>query len=126
MAVGSIVDQYVATLMREAVYEEIDGGVGGTLPQFFGVVGIGEDRENCELDLRDLLDQSIFSLLRRGYDIPVVQGIDLNTAPMRALAALQELEADPSDGEIYSDEREFDAALTALTKPLDGPIQGSS
>jgi predicted RNase H-like HicB family nuclease len=80
--------EYLTRAMRGAHYEIMeDGRYWGEIPGLQGVWADGDTLEQCRETLREVLDDWLLIGLRRGDQIPVVDGIDLNRGPeARAVA----------------------------------------
>lgn len=82
----SIFDRYAREALKDAEYEELgDGSVVGRVP-LMGVTEVGRDRERCEEELRSQIADWARESIRFGDRVPIIAGIDLNTAEARAQA----------------------------------------
>jgi predicted RNase H-like HicB family nuclease len=112
MQLLSIVEDYVMAAMRRAELEPMENGVvGATVPDCFGVVAVGADIHECSANLYARLEDWVRVSLERGYQLPVIDGIDLNTDAARVLATYHGGRQRPSAGEFLCDESELQAAF---------------
>ena len=72
--------QYIAAAMRHAKYEilEDDGTYYGEIPPCQGVWANAETLEDCRTELEEVLGDWILIRTRRGLELPVIEGIDIN------------------------------------------------
>jgi predicted RNase H-like HicB family nuclease len=72
---------YMQAAMRHATYEILEEHEGfcSEIPGLQGVWGSNATLEGCREDLQAALEGWIVFRLRRGLDVPPVDGIDLNT-----------------------------------------------
>ena len=74
-----IFSDYFDAAMTTAEYETYeDGTVGARVRACSGVLGFGNNLEECKADLRSALEGWVLLGMRRGHTLPVVDGIDLN------------------------------------------------
>ena len=70
---------YIQTALRHAKYEMMENNrFFGSIPECPGAWGEGATLEECRDELQSVLEDWIVFRLRRGLDIPTVNGIDLN------------------------------------------------
>ncbi len=75
----SLLTDYLNEAMALAEYEELEDGTHyGQIPQCWGVIAFKETSEECEGELRSVLEDWILAGLRWGDFLPVVAGINLN------------------------------------------------
>ena len=75
--------EYIETGMRRARYEILeDGTFCGTIEGVRGVWANEDTLEACREELRSVFEDWILFSVRRGCDLPVLDGIDLNPAPV--------------------------------------------
>ena len=74
-----MLSQYIERVMHHATYEKTESGkYFGSLPVTPGVWSEAENLEQCRTELREVLEEWIVLSLKRGDDLPVVDGCDLN------------------------------------------------
>lgn len=73
---------YIHAAMHQATYELLPDGEGfyGEIPPLEGVWANATTLEGCREELQHVLEGWIILGLRLGHTIPVIDGIDLNTA----------------------------------------------
>lgn len=70
---------FLDTAMAEARYEVLgDGRVAGEIPSCIGVMAVSATKNECEADLRSVLEGWVLLGLELGHRLPTVGGIDLN------------------------------------------------
>ncbi len=70
---------YIAAALKQAVYTPQENGtLLGTIPGLQGVLAQEPTQEACQVELAAGLDSWLTARLRRGLEIPVIAGIDLN------------------------------------------------
>lgn len=71
--------QYLDAAMRLAKYEYLpeDGVYYGEIPPLAGVWATGETVENCQRELREVLEEWVALRRRWGLSLPVIEGISL-------------------------------------------------
>lgn len=112
MPLLTVVEDYVIAAIRHAEFEQFANGmVGATVPGCPGIVAAGADIHECARDLYARLEEWIRVSLATGQDLPVIDGIDLNSESSKLLAGYHGGAASPAHGEFYADESEFEAAL---------------
>lgn len=68
------VSEYCKAAMERAVFEELeDGTYAGEIPECPGVLAFTATREECEVELRSVLEEWVELGLRLGHEIPKVQ-----------------------------------------------------
>jgi hypothetical protein len=88
MGLITIVEDYVSAAMKRAGVEELeDGTLVAWVPGLEGIIVTGADRHECAEGLFDRLEDWVKVGLTRGIELPVIDGIDLNTERARALAS---------------------------------------
>ncbi len=71
--------KYIEKAMHQAHYETMENGnFFGAIPACKGCWGEGATLEECRQDLIDALESWMMHRLRRGMELPVIDGIDLN------------------------------------------------
>jgi len=84
MVVRFILTDYVNQTLAEAVYDKLeDGTFAGRVPPCVGVVAFGTTLQECEAELRSILEDWILVGLKLGHTLPVINDIDLNEEPQR-------------------------------------------
>ncbi len=72
--------QYIQRALRHAKYELMENNrFFGSVPVCPGAWADGATLEECREELQSVLGDWIIVRLRRGLDVPVVDGIDLNS-----------------------------------------------
>lgn len=70
---------YITATMNEAHYEVMeDGRFFGSIPSCKGCWGEGAQLEECRQDLCDAVESWMLHRIRRGMELPIMAGIDLN------------------------------------------------
>jgi len=70
---------YIAAALKQAAYTpQENGALLGTIPALRGVLAQEPTQEACEVELAAGLDSWLTARLRRGLEIPIIEGIDLN------------------------------------------------
>jgi predicted RNase H-like HicB family nuclease len=78
---------YIQAAMRQAEFEEIEGGRWfGTIPSCAGLWADGDSREKCREQLESVLEDWILIKVRKGDMMPVIDGVDINPQPLYAEA----------------------------------------
>ncbi len=115
MRLLTIVDAYIHAAVKHAVIEHLDDGtVVATVPEAFGVVAFGADQLECGADLYARLEDWVSVSRSRGFNLPAIDGVDLNSVDGQALASYRDGLPTPVAGEIYENEQEFVAALQRI------------
>lgn len=80
---------YIQAAMRHATYEILEHNEGyyGEIPGLQGVWGNADTLEGCREELQSALEDWMIFRLRRGLDVPVLEGLDLNTPIIAGEAA---------------------------------------
>ena len=79
-----ILTDYVEYAMSLAVYEKLEeASFAGHIPQCTGLFAFGTTLHDCQEELRSVLEGWILLGLKLGHTLPVLDGIDLNQAPVR-------------------------------------------
>ena len=74
-----MLSDYISSAMRSAHYEIMENGrYWGEISAARGVWADGDTLEQCRETLREALEDWLIVGLRRGAEIPVIDGIDLN------------------------------------------------
>lgn len=74
--------EYIQTAMHRAQYELMENGhFFGNIPECPGAWGEGATLEACRDELQSVLEDWIMIRLRRGLDIPSINGVDINPQP---------------------------------------------
>ncbi len=71
--------------MKRATYKMIEdpNPIFGEIPEIPGVWANSKTLEACRDELEEVLDGWLILSLRKGYDIPVIDRINLNQRPAR-------------------------------------------
>lgn len=74
-----MITEYVAAAMRQSEAEQMENGrYFATIPVCKGCWAEGATVEECRAELPEVLESWLIVRLRRGLEIPVIEGIDLN------------------------------------------------
>jgi predicted RNase H-like HicB family nuclease len=77
-----VLTDYVKQALALAVYEELeDGTFAGRISPCTGVIAFATTREECQDELRSVLEEWILLGLKLGHPLPVLGGIDLTLKP---------------------------------------------
>ena len=115
MNLTTIVEEYVAAAMRRAEAEKLDSGtIIAVVPGFGGLVATGVDPHSCAANLYGRLEEWIMVSIARGFELPVLDGIDPNSRHETLLETydpnrIASARIDPPN--FYASEEEFEAAL---------------
>jgi predicted RNase H-like HicB family nuclease len=78
MKEAPMLNEYMGKAMQHAEYEEIDDGtIFGTIPGFEGLWANAPTQEECEKELRDVLEGWILLGIAHHDDLPEVDGMKL-------------------------------------------------
>jgi predicted RNase H-like HicB family nuclease len=76
--------EYIEAAMKQAMYKTIeDGTYFGDIPGFQGVWGNAKTLKECQIELREVLEEWLVLMLRDDQNVPAVDGIDLNRKPVK-------------------------------------------
>lgn len=82
MSVRYVLTEYIDQAIAQAVYDKLDDGTfSGRIPACQGVVAFGSTLQECQQELRSVLEDWILLGLKLGHALPVIAGIDLNEEP---------------------------------------------
>ena len=110
---------YVLAAISMARYEGDDEGtVSGSIPSFPGILAFGDDRAECERDLDARITDWVGRALAHGYQLPVIDGIDLHAEKGRGSLPHRRETAKAPGGEFYTNEAELEAAFTLADDTL--------
>ena len=72
--------QYVKAALKQAKYKIIEDEnlYFGEIPVLPGVWANGKTLEECRDELEEVVEDWMLVSLRRGYEIPIIDGIDLS------------------------------------------------
>ncbi len=78
-----MITEFIGAAMRKAKYEylENDRIYFGKIPGCKGLWASGKTKDECEVELRECLDEWIVLSLRLNMPIPVIGGINMNNHP---------------------------------------------
>jgi predicted RNase H-like HicB family nuclease len=78
--------EYIEAAMAQIVIEYDEEGKQyiGEIPACRGVIGVGESEEACRQDTQESLEGWILLGVRRGDNLPIIDGIDINPVTMTA------------------------------------------
>ena len=113
MTVITVVEDYIFAALRQAIRHDLeDGTVAGTIPQFPGLIAYGADVHECSRELYRLLEETVRVWLTKGYTVPIIEDIDLNSAKAQVLATYHvSPREDEAGGEFYEDEETLERAF---------------
>jgi predicted RNase H-like HicB family nuclease len=77
--------EYIEAALRRAKYETLENGTYmATVDGLRGVIATGETIEVCRVDLIEVIEEWITIRLKRGLDIPAMDGhgISVSSEPM--------------------------------------------
>ena len=112
MPLLTIVEDYVCAVAKHAEVEQLeDGTIAATVPECFGIVALGADVHECWVNLCARLEDWVRVSLASGYELPVVEGIDLKSDADHILATFRDGAVPPANREFFGDEGAFQAAL---------------
>lgn len=84
MDVQYVLTDYVKHALAEAIFDKLeDDTFTGQIYSCVGVVAFGPTLQQCQLELRSILEDWILMGLKLGHSLPVMAGIDLNEEPAR-------------------------------------------
>ncbi len=84
MDVHYVLTDYVKQALAEADFDKLeDGTFTGQIYSCKGVVAFGPTLQQCQLELRSILEDWILVGLKLGHTLPVIADIDLNQEPAR-------------------------------------------
>ena len=75
-----MIRKYISAAMAKAdykIYQE-DGTFYGEIPGFQGVWANNDTLEECRTELEEVLEEWLLFSISRNFDVPVVDGIDIN------------------------------------------------
>ncbi|MGI8553089.1 MAG: type II toxin-antitoxin system HicB family antitoxin [Dehalococcoidia bacterium] len=117
MQLLTIVEDYVLAALRRAIIEQLeDGTVGASIPECPGVLAFGADVHKCARELYARLEDWVRVSLERGNELPVIDGINLNTEASQILASYHPGAPIPRTGTFYANEEELEAAFAEMDK----------
>jgi hypothetical protein len=126
MTSSAAVEDYVDAAVRHAVSETLeDCTIAATIPEIFGVVGLGVNEEECLVNLRERVEDWVRLRLSSGQLLPVLDGIDLNRDQGRTSTVPRQPWDTPGERQIFADEHELEAALRRWATEAD-ELHGSS
>ena len=75
----TMIRKYISKAMTGAQYEILsdDSSWYGEIPGFQGVWANNDTLEECRVELEEVLEDWLLFSISRGFDVPVVDGIDL-------------------------------------------------
>ena len=74
-----ILSNYISKALSKATYEKLeDESYAGRIPACPGVVAFGSSLRLCEEELQSTLEDWVLVGLKKGHDLPIIEGIDLN------------------------------------------------
>ena len=74
-----MIREYISAAMAKAEYEILcdDGSFYGEISGFQGVYSNADTLEECRVELEEVLEGWLLFSISRGFDVPVVDGIDI-------------------------------------------------
>ena len=79
-----VLTDYVKQALAEADFDKLeDGTFTGQIHSCKGVVAFGPTLQQCQLELRSILEDWILVGRKLGHALPVIADIDLNKEPVR-------------------------------------------
>lgn len=83
MSGNYILSDYVELALEQAEYDKLeDNSFAGRIPACRGVVAFASSLRECESELRSTLEDWILVGLKLGHELPVLENINLNRAPV--------------------------------------------
>ena len=74
-----ILSNYISKALAKATYEKLeDESYAGRIPGCPGVVAFGTSLRLCEEELQSTLEDWVLVGLKKGHELPIIEGIDLN------------------------------------------------
>ncbi len=84
MDIQYVLTDYVKQALADAIFDKLeDGTFTGQIYSCKGVVAFGPTLQQCQLELRSILEDWILVGLKLGHTLPVIADIDLNQEPVR-------------------------------------------
>ena len=72
--------EYIDCALKKATYEQLeDGTFSGEILVCPGTIAFGNTQEECQTELESALEDWLLSALRHGDELPIIDGLDLNT-----------------------------------------------
>ena len=82
MVVRLVLSDYIAEATRLASFRQLeDGSFAGRVEPCPGLLAFGETLEECQQELRSVLEDWILLGLKLGHELPIISGMDLNREP---------------------------------------------
>ena len=95
----------------------MDGTWVAHVPEIRGLLAFGADVHECAKELYALLEEGVRTSLESGNEIPVLDGIDLNSQASHLLASYHRgVDVQQTTGDFFEDERELAAAFAEHAK----------
>lgn len=114
MPLLTIVEAYIFAALKRAAVETLpDGTLVATIPALPGLIAYGADQHECARTLYGLIEETVRTWLAKGYEVPVLDGIDLNAEKGYVLASYHRPVTVSSGYEIYEDESALERAFEA-------------
>jgi predicted RNase H-like HicB family nuclease len=80
-----LLTEYIQKAMSKALYDKLeDDTYCGQIPQCPGTIAFGRTLYECQEELKSVLEGWLIVKIRHGDTLPVIEGIDLNSAAPRA------------------------------------------
>lgn len=109
-------EEYVLAAAKHAVYEQVEPAtVAGSISEFPGLLAFGDNKEECERDLHARLEDWVKLSLANGYELPVLDGIDLNSKRSYGARAVRQ---GSSLGDFYANPEELETAFAKADRAL--------
>lgn len=72
--------EYIQAAMQKARYERLeDDTYCGEIPECPGTIAFGDTLQGCQKELQAALEDWLMNGVRHGDELPVIDGINLNT-----------------------------------------------
>jgi predicted RNase H-like HicB family nuclease len=117
MLLPTVVEEYVIAALKHAVAEtDEDGVVGAYVPEIPGVLAFGADVHECARNLYIRLEEWVRRALAEGWDVPVLDDLDLGSNREAILAGYR---ADADSQKTSANFFENETALEEAFRHLD-------
>ena len=104
----SIVDDYIIAAIKRAEFERLlDNSVTALAPGFPGLIALGRDAKACMNDLWRRLDEWVQASFEEGLELPIIDGIDLNTEESRKLASYHRRQDERGRQRFFETDEQF-------------------
>jgi predicted RNase H-like HicB family nuclease len=87
MPTETILQSFARHALHYAVFAELSPELwSGRVPDCKGAVAYGPTKQDCESELYSVLEDWALVAIQRGFHVPVIDGVDLNTEENRKYA----------------------------------------